>query len=101
MSKDKNNVFFKSYFGKLLKRITPKNMSRNTAYIHEDEKGRIHDYDIVYSISRVEVIIESISENGLNVEIDDNEIIDKIKQKIINEQEEDDNDDYQFEHLAD
>ena len=93
-------IFDKSYYGKILKKITPKNMSRNTTYVHEDENEKLHDYDIVYSITKppFEVIIESVSEDGLEIKVNE-DLIEKIKQNIINNQDEDDNDDYHFEHL--
>ena len=102
-SHNKNKLLFdSSYYGKLLKKITPRNMSRNTTYVHEDSNEKLHDYDIVYSITKppFEVIVESVSEDGLEIEVNE-ELIEKIKQKIINEQDESDNDDYSFENLDD
>lgn len=100
---NKNKLLFnRSYYGKILKRISPKNMSRNTTYIHEDSNEKLHDYDIVYDITKppFEVIVESVCEDGLEVEVNE-ELLEKIKQKIINEQDESDNDDYSFENLDD
>ena len=75
-------IFNKSYFGGILNN----KMSRNTTYIHEDSKGKLHDYDVVYSIdNNNDINIESVSEEGLEVEY--NEITDKIKDVILTNQD--------------
>jgi hypothetical protein len=97
------NIFDKSYFGKVIKKISINNMARNTTYTHEDSKG-LHEYDVVYSLCKIphdEVTIESVSENGLEVNAADDLII-LIKQKIINNQdshEVDDNFRHGYENL--
>lgn len=74
-------------------------MSRNTNYTHEDKKG-LHDYDVTYEIHRADgfsdVVIEAVTENGLEIKADD-ELLEQIRQHILDSM--DDNEDYELGYI--